>query len=160
MASMIIRRWVLSILLVGVVMASAPRSESHPAGEDPAAELPEPGPARLELDARACARLVAHQPRDDVAYRPGVDVRGRKVVGADLENYDAFRPKAVSIPITMDFFARAGITPPAGLGAEAVVGRITWREGRWTINGRPLREETLESLEAACLAAQGARTGR
>ena len=45
------------------------------------------GPARaalLSVKPDDCAALVAHVPDDDVAYRPGVDVRGNKVAPADL----------------------------------------------------------------------------
>ena len=33
---------------------------------------------------RDCRKLVQFQARSNVNYKPGVDVRGRKVVGADL----------------------------------------------------------------------------
>ena len=38
---------------------------------------------RIIITKKDCRRLVRHTPSADVAYRPGVDVRGRKVVPAD-----------------------------------------------------------------------------
>ena len=32
-----------------------------------------------------CIRIVEHHPSAEVAYQPGVDVRGKKVVPADVE---------------------------------------------------------------------------
>ena len=37
---------------------------------------------KVRIAKKDCRRLVRHQPAADVAYQPGVDVRGNKVVGA------------------------------------------------------------------------------
>ena len=39
---------------------------------------------KVKVSARDCRKLVQHQARSNVNYKPGVDVRGRKIVGADL----------------------------------------------------------------------------
>ena len=50
--------------------------------------LPAPAAAEAEhvvkVTAGDCRRVVAHVAAADVEYRPGVDVRGRKVAPADL----------------------------------------------------------------------------
>ncbi len=51
--------------------------------------------AEVVVSARDCADLVRHRPAPGVAYRPGVDVHGRSVVGADLNGgYAHIKPPA------------------------------------------------------------------
>ena len=47
------------------------------------ADVANAGP-KVTMTKRDCQRLVRHQARDDVAFKPGVDVRGKKVKSADL----------------------------------------------------------------------------
>ncbi|MBI5165781.1 MAG: hypothetical protein HY985_17995 [Magnetospirillum sp.] len=54
-----------------------------------------------------CQRIVRHVPGADVAYQPGVDVHGRKVVGADLPDSgnviaQKMIPEVLEIPITIN----------------------------------------------------------
>ncbi|MEQ8734054.1 MAG: hypothetical protein RIC29_03960, partial [Rhodospirillaceae bacterium] len=41
---------------------------------------------KTEISVRAadCRKLISHIPADDVAFEPGLDVRGRKVAPTDL----------------------------------------------------------------------------
>ena len=63
-------------------------------------------------------RLVQHRPADDVTYKPGVDVRGKPVVPADLNSSGGITlPEEIHIQIGIDLAdrlarRRAG-TPPA-----------------------------------------------
>ncbi len=67
-------------LLLSVLSGALLAVAAAPAATVPAA-------AELVVISRAdCARVVAHEPAPDVAYRPGVDTRGRAVAPADLDD--------------------------------------------------------------------------
>ncbi|HSV29316.1 MAG TPA: hypothetical protein VLL76_07145 [Candidatus Omnitrophota bacterium] len=58
----------------------------------------------VSITAKDCARLLRHQPAADVAYQPGVGVKGRKVAPADLPgsgNTISVLPEVFEIPITI-----------------------------------------------------------
>jgi len=62
------------------------------------------------LDPLFCQALVRHHPNADVAYRAGVDVKGRAVVPADLEGSSALTlPEELSLPLTVDIRTYLGI---------------------------------------------------
>lgn len=112
-----------------------------------------------------CARLVTHVPVPDVDYRPGRDVRGKKVAPADLPGGDAgiALPDFVHIPITIDLAARFGIPATSDLfKADAYVGsaRVSLRDGRAWFNGKPLTSEEQHALSRLCMQAGGATPGR
>src|SRR3546814_5172521 len=68
------------------------------------------GEAYLTLSENDCTRLARHYPADDVAYRPGQDVRGKAVAPADLDpGSGLILPDSVVIPIEVDLFDRSGI---------------------------------------------------
>ena len=99
-----------------------------------------------------CARLVAHVPDPDVAYRPGVDVHGREVVPADLGGAPRIElPETILIDIEIDLLARFGIPAnPALYDPDAEVGEVAYRDGRFTFNGQPLQDEAQAELAARC----------
>ncbi len=99
-----------------------------------------------------CARLVEHVPGPDVAYRPGVDVYGREVAPADLGGAPRIElPEAILIDIEIDLLQRFGIPAnPALYDADAEVGEVAYRDGRFTFNGQPLQDEAQAELAARC----------
>jgi hypothetical protein len=99
-----------------------------------------------------CARLVEHVPAPDVAYQPGVDVHGREVVPADLNGAPRIQlPEMILIPIEVDLLERFGIPAnPALFDADAHVGEVAYRDGRFTFNGQPLQDEAAAELAARC----------
>ncbi len=99
-----------------------------------------------------CARLVAHVPDPDVAYRPGVDVYGRAVVPADLGGPARIElPETILIDIEIDLLQRFGIpASPALYDGDAEVGEVAYRDGRFTFNGQPLQDEAQAALAARC----------
>ncbi|MDP2697769.1 hypothetical protein [Thalassospira sp.] len=104
----------------------------------------------------ACEALVSHVPDDDVAYKPGVDVHGRPVVPADGGTGQSVIdvPREIEFPVTVDFFENAGIAAPTGIGGEATLGRISFRNGRVYFNNTPLGDDAgKDDLIAACKAA-------
>ncbi|MFM8988843.1 MAG: hypothetical protein ACKOUS_04100 [Alphaproteobacteria bacterium] len=102
------------------------------------------------VDSAACRALATHQPSPDVAYRPGVDVRGRPVVGADLN------PAPAILPPTLSFDLNADLAPflPAGSRLslpQMGVGRVTiGPDGKVMFNGQPVGQGDGAALAAAC----------
>ncbi len=99
-----------------------------------------------------CARLVAHVPAPDAAYQPGVDVHGRQVTPADLDGAPRIRlPERILIPIEIGLLERFGIPAnPALFDADAKIGDVVYRDGRFTFNGQPLQDEAAAELAARC----------
>lgn len=102
------------------------------------------------VDSAACRALAVHQPSPDVAYRPGVDVRGRPVVGADLN------PTPPLLPPTLSFDLNADLAPflPAGSRLslpQMGVGRVTLGpDGKVLFNGQQVGQGDGAALAAAC----------
>ena len=99
-----------------------------------------------------CARLVEHMPAPDVAYQPGVDPYGNPVASADAGGGTPIElPKTIVIDVEVDLFQRFGIpVDPALYDADAEVGEVVYRDGRFTFNGQPLQSEAQAELAARC----------
>ncbi len=123
----------LSLLLVAAIPASA-------------------ADAILRMTQADCKRLVAHRPAPDVAYQPGIDVRGHAVAPAEPEGDISIQPSEnLLIPIELDLFERLGSGPghPA-VEARVLIGTIELRDGRAYFNGRPLEDAGEAELAAKC----------
>ncbi len=113
------------------------------------AALPGAAPASAQTIAeRDCRRLERHVPAPDVAYRPGVDVRGRPVVPADLAPPPAIVPDRLTILLGVDLQRRLGL--PRDLIADLPLGVIEIENGQALFNGRPLAADDAAALAAAC----------
>lgn len=114
----------------------------------------EPATPKITVSRSACKAIVKHVPADDVEYKPGVDVRGNKVVGADLNggsNILGSLPKEIEFPVTLDFMEYAGSSLPEGMSGEQSIGKITYRNGRVYFNDQPLGDDANnDELIAAC----------
>ncbi|NDE90425.1 MAG: hypothetical protein EB059_04695 [Alphaproteobacteria bacterium] len=119
----------------------------------------------IHIDKAACRPVTHHVPDADVAYKPGVDVHGKKVVSADLNPSpithleDTFR-----IRLTNDAAAVFGLQVPQvaikdSLGktvkqplvdAESRMGYITLRHGRAYLDDKPLDAAGQGQLEVLC----------
>ncbi len=60
------------------------------------------GPLVITITKTDCSRLIQHQASADVAYKPGVDVRGKPVVSADADPGRAEFAKKI-VPEVMEF---------------------------------------------------------
>ncbi len=118
----IIAYLVPALVLLAAALAAAPAVAPAAAHEK----------ATVAITRADCARLVAHVPAPDVAYRPGVDVYGREVVPADLGGAPRIElPKTILINIEIDLLQRFGIPAnPALYDADAEVGEVAYRDGR------------------------------
>ncbi|NKB45714.1 MAG: hypothetical protein GKS03_15700 [Alphaproteobacteria bacterium] len=112
----------------------------------------------LSVRTEDCRQLVSHVPSDDVAYVPGVDVRGRPVVPADLGGgYDIFAPEEINIDIQLDLAERLGLGgddfasgASTLLSGEGVVGQVSVRGNDIYWNGNKLARDSHAALSAAC----------
>lgn len=99
-----------------------------------------------------CIRIVEHHPSADVAYRPGVDVRGRKVVPADVDASPDLRnilPQVIEFSVALNPLkggaARFGET-------SLEVGKIGFdmKSRRATFNGKPLTRSETRRISKKC----------
>lgn len=115
-----------------------------------------------QFDPMVCRYLPRHRPAPDVAYQPGVDVKGRPMAPADLPGSAgaAATPQRFEIPVTLDFARRMGLRLPTGGGmAGAVpgtmeVGRLVLDGDRLLFNGQPLGGASEAELYAYCRTAR------
>jgi hypothetical protein len=102
------------------------------------------------VDSAACRRLVQHQPSADVAYRPGVDSRGRAIASADVNP----TPTALAGEFTFDLNVDLAGRVPAGsqlFEPQLGVGRVTIRpDGQVAFNGRPVGDPDRAALGELC----------
>ena len=99
---------------------------------------------------------MRHIPRDDVAYRPGVDVYGHPVAPADLHDYSAITeslPETIEFPIVLSAARINAALADKGLGETSLtVGKITYniRTDRLEFNGIPLTDPEQQRLAEEC----------
>lgn len=108
--------------------------------------------AEVTITRADCARLVAHIPASDVAYKPGVDAYGRTVAPADLDGGAQFPvPETLHIPIEIDLLDRFGIPAHPDLyESDIPLGEVVYRNGRLSFNGQPLQNEAAAELSRRC----------
>ena len=123
-------RTVFAVGLLGALAVgtgpSAAQTEAPAGPEQAPGSASEAAPAKVRITKQDCELMLRHQPSADVAYKPGVDVRGKKVAPADLSGgFQMVLPDVFEFNVTKDLQAYLG-------GAE----------------------ETLAAQKAAALAAQ------
>jgi hypothetical protein len=101
-----------------------------------------------------CRALVAHVARNDVNYKPGVDVHGRPVKPADLESSSTIKlPDEISIDISVEIYTFLRQTAPRGLEKSAAsLGAVTFKQGRVYFNGQPIDNGANGPIAEACRA--------
>lgn len=108
----------------------------------------------VEITAEACAQAEAHVASADVAFKPGVDVRGNAVAPADLPSKGALKlPDSfvvdIAVPLKKIASTTAGkiqpeATVPIGkLGVDIASGKVTF-------NGEPLGDPEIVAIAEAC----------
>ena len=111
----------------------------------------------VRVSKQACANVVRHSPAPDVAYKPGVDVYGRKVAPADLGGSPQIKiPDVISFDLKVNLEELGG-TPPAGpvgqVFGEPVLGKISIQGHQVYFNGKPLGGIGQAELAKKCRAA-------
>ena len=95
-----------AVLLAGPAAAQAPQTTVPDAA--PAAEAKATA-AKARITKKDCLRLLRHQPSADVAYKPGVDARGKPVAPADLPGgFKMVLPDVFEFNVTKDLSAYLG----------------------------------------------------
>ena len=140
------------LLLAWVLAAASAAAHEKDTVPTPRAAITGAAITRVAITRADCARLVAHVPAPDVAYRPGVDVYGREVAPADLGGAPRIElPETILIDIEIDLQARFGIPADSTqYDPDAEVGEVAYRDGRFTFNGQPLQDEAQTELAARC----------
>ncbi len=99
-----------------------------------------------------CIQLIEHHPAADVAYQPGVDVRGRKVAPADVDSSPALKNP---VPEVLEF--SIALNPLKGGAARfgetsLNVGTIKFdmNSNRATFNGEKLSRRDTRLLSRKC----------
>lgn len=106
----------------------------------------------LSITGTDCRRLVQHTPAPDVAYKPGVDARGKPVAPADLNPAPQIRvPDTIVFDAAVDL-RRYGVSTASPLfQPNAKVGEVRVdKDGRTYFNGQPLGDPEIAALEAFC----------
>lgn len=109
----------------------------------------------VSISDEACRRLVRHVHDADVAYKPGVDVRGNSVAAADLPGTNILKlPDTIQFNLTVDVLSDYGVddnSPLTPIG-ETTIGVVTFDllSGALTFNGEPLGDPEQAVLAAAC----------
>jgi len=107
----------------------------------------------LTITQAECRKVVRHQPSADVAYVPGVDVRGRRVAPANLGGEIQIAvPEEIEIPITVELDKTIGAAPSGLYKPEAYIGNVVYKNGRAWYNGQPLETGANAEVVAACRA--------
>ena len=109
--------------------------------------------AKVTISKRDCQRLVRHQTRADAAFKPGVDVRGNKVTGANPRRDQEIKlPKEFSFNLNIDMAQKYGLDA-RGLSAFVAVGNVTMK-------GRTIyfKDQRLDSGDHAAVTAQCQKT--
>lgn len=127
------------LLMVLVPFAGAGAQAPKPAGDT----------VKVQMSPRDCQRLVRHRARDDVDFKPGVDVRGRPVAPADLPGSTATyrQPDMYEFVVALNPLEGTEFTEttlPQG------VVKFDTNTGRLTFNGTPLGEGLQDALAEQC----------
>lgn len=107
----------------------------------------------MSVSLEDCKRLTRHKARDDVAYTPGVDVRGKAVAPAEIQPLGAIKvPDEIVIDFGLDLAGRYGFGAAALFDATAGIATIEYdlASGGLTFNGKPLLDEDARAIERAC----------
>ena len=96
----------LAATMVAVALSVGAVAEAQTPVGKPAAE---DAPPVVRITRQDCQRVVRHRPSADVAYQPGVDVRGNPVVAADTAgSFTIPLPDVFEFNITKDLSAYLG----------------------------------------------------
>ena len=105
----------------------------------------------LKVDKRTCKKLIKHAPADGGAYTPGVDVRGKKVVGANVAGSSPIKlPKDISFDYGVDLEEKYGLGSSGASTGNPTIGRVTVRGSRVFWNGQPLDGGDRSAIAAEC----------
>lgn len=110
---------------------------------------PRARPEIVEISDGTCALVTAHQPRQDVAYTPGVTVAGNSVVSANVEQAYQYHLRPI-----YEFDVRINPLPNAEFAVEPRmdVATVTYEpeSGKVMVDGQQVVWMHENALRAAC----------
>ena len=106
----------------------------------------------VTLSKKECQAVIVHTPSADTAYKPGVDVYGRKVAPADAPGSASpiKIPDEVNIDIGFNLKDKYGLGATGAFTGESVIGKATVKGGRVYYDGKPLDNSDQQSVADAC----------
>lgn len=114
-------------------------------------------PVRIIITKVDCSRLIRHVPAADVAYTPGVDVKGRAVAPADMpgsgaEAIPGLLPDVLEIPLSIKPMQGATYAKRGSGDSQANLGTVRYdmAKGTFTFNDQPLGGAEQAELARAC----------
>ncbi|MEQ9575787.1 MAG: hypothetical protein RLN77_09425, partial [Rhodospirillales bacterium] len=92
-----------------IVTAAAGAGAQTPAPPPAGQAAAEPATPKARISTRDCRRVLRHQSSGDVAYKPGVDARGKAVAPADLSGgFQMVLPDVYEFNVTKDLTSSLG----------------------------------------------------
>lgn len=141
----------LIIFIVAVFSLAVPAFAQAPA------DSAGPGGVRITISKTDCSRLVRHTPSDDVAFRPGEGVRGKRVAPADVPGSGAnsipnLVPDVLEIPLNIKpmqgkAYATHGLDDTT---SQLGIVRYDITKNTFTFNGEPMGGPDQQALAEAC----------
>jgi len=91
---------------------------------------------------------IAYRQPEGVAYQPGIDVHGKPVIPADLNDKSYFVPDVIKVPLNIDLAQRFDRDWVPGTDMDAEMGIIEiYRDGRVMFNDHDVTEEAIAFCE-------------
>jgi hypothetical protein len=109
---------------------------------------------KAKVSGRDCKRLVQHQVSAEVNYKPGVDVRGRRVAGANVAGGIKLKlPKTVEFNIAFNPLKGTAATRFGTTSSR--VGKVKYdiSKNTFTFNGEPMNDKALAEFAQKCRSA-------
>ncbi len=109
----------------------------------------------VEATKEDCQRIEKHVARNDVNYKPGVDVRGRPVKPADLNSTPLIDLDEIVIDLSLpikELFSEGKPIRDDLATAEVKVGTIRYnmKSGKFFFNDRELADPALNAIAVEC----------
>lgn len=148
----LLRRLCLLALCLGPLPAAAGSLVAGGASIVPGGGSGDDDTAKLSISQADCSHLTGYIPAADVAYQPGVDVRGNRVAPADIGGGGNWAlPDEIVIDLEVDLAQRYGIPHTPGLYSGTVpLGQVVVKGGRAYVNDQPVTDEDQHELAIAC----------
>ncbi len=102
---------------------------------------------QVRIAEKDCRWLSTHIPTDDVAYRPGVDVKGKPVRSADLESTDRL---VLPEQIELEILIPTRVFRPIRLEGKAGTISVDIKTGKVSYNDQVLNDPEKDRLAGFC----------
>jgi len=99
-----------------------------------------------------CNRVEKHVAGNDVAFKPGVDVRGKAVAPADIDEPKILLPENIIIDLSLPIKDLFKDKNPRLENAEVQIGVLDYNiaSGKLKFNGQELNDPALHAIAVKC----------